>query len=423
MMGNRTAGIKRIAVYTVAGTVLAALCFVHAFPVRADASASPTPVSLIHGPEPTPARTAEAPVVPVIETPTPVPTAAPTATPTPEPTPEPTPTAVPTPTPVPFRPGFAPGVVVTYVKLPVSADSLRGRIEYEGELTLSYLKEPDWERCGYQGAALLICSETGQRFVQPFTVNIVQDKQPPVLRGVKKINAYMDEGVVYMDGVWAEDNADSAPVITVDTSKVNYRAPGTYPVTYVATDYSGNKTKVRTDVTLMEPQYTADQVHALAQAVLEKITTPDMTVTEKLRAIFLWGRSSIKYGYGVGHTDWRRAAVMGFEKGIGDCFGFYACTRALLDEIGVDYISIERLGSRSHHYWVLVNVGTGWYHFDTTVANHHKHKCFMWTNEQCQVKPYFWRYNHDLYPEVATEPFDYDAQVAKEKAERAAGNG
>ena len=319
-----------------------------------------------------------------------------------------------------FMPGFTASVVEGYIGLQIVPESLREYIAYDGALTLSYAVKPDWSKRGYQAAALLIRDGAGHSFVQPFTVLLKPDTVKPVLYGVHKIYAYLDETIVYMDGIRAEDNADPAPVITVDTSKVNIHMAGNYKIVYTATDFSGNSRSEEAVVTLMTPKYSAEKVHTLAVAVLDKITTPDMTVTEKLRAIFDWGRSHIKYGLGCGHADRRRAAVMGFEQGKGDCFSFYACTCALLDEIGVDYVSVERLGGKSRHYWVLVNVGTGWYHFDTTVSNNHKHKCFMWTDEQCQVKAYFWRYDHSRYPvTVATEPFDYEAQVAREKAAQA----
>lgn len=397
-----------------------------AAPTQAAGSAAPTPIPLIlfsdpegdREPAPTapqPSATATAPqpsARPAVKE-TPVPTAVlmtsvPLVT-TPEPTAEPEP----------FLPVCSLRTLESYQGMPVAAESFREYVECEEPFTLRYLKEPDWNRFGVQGTVLLITNGAGQSYAHPLVFILVRDEEPPKLYGVHKIKAYIDETVVYKDGVWAEDNADSAPVITVDTSRVNTHSAGTYRIVYTATDYSGNSTSVRSEIVLMEPKYTQEYVYELADALLEKITTPEMTKTEKLRAVFNWGRNNIKYGYGVGKKDWRRAAVLGFTKGTGDCFVFYACTRALLDRIGVEYISIERLGSRTHHYWVLVNMGTGWYHFDTTVANKHKHKCFMWTDEQCQVKPYFWRYDHSLYPEVATEPFDYDAQVAKERAEMA----
>lgn len=322
------------------------------------------------------------------------------------------------------RGGFAPvcrlHVPETLWGIPIPAETLRGYIEYEGALALCYLKEPDWEKNGYQAAALLLENEAGQRYVQPFAVLVRADTEPPVLYGVHKLYGYIDEPVPYLAGVWATDNADGAPVITVDDSAVHADRVGKYRIVYTAADQSGNRVTAATEVMLLSSRYTADYVHELADEVLGEITVPGMTRTEKLRAVYDWCKNTIHYGYGAGDRDWRKAAVQGFAKHAGDCFGYYSCARALLDEIGVEYISLYRLGGTTRHYWLLVNVGTGWYHFDATPAQH-KLDCFMWTDGQCRVKPRFWKYDHTLFPDTATEPFDYEAQVAQERAGTAAG--
>ena len=78
-------------------------------------------------------------------------------------------------------------------------------------------------------------------------------------------------------------------------------------------------------------------------------------------------------------------------------------------------MSLTRRGSSTRHYWVIVNIGTGWYHFDPLVTHIHRHRCFMWTNQQCKVKAYFWRFYEENYPPIATEPFGYDAVVQMER--------
>lgn len=318
----------------------------------------------------------------------------------------------------PFAPACSLHVLEGMQGMPVAAEELKAYFTCEEPFTVRWLEEPDWNRSGYQAAALLLENGAGRSFVQPVAVLLMPDQEPPVLFGVKKIYAYTDEPVPYLDGVWAVDNADGAPVITVDDSAVVPTAPGKYPVVYTAADRSGNSVSQKTEVMLLVPRYSLEYVYSLADGVLAEITVPEMTKTEMLRAVFDWCRGTIHYGYGAGTADWRRAAVQGFTKHAGDCFGYYACARAMLDRIGIDYISVYRLGGTTLHFWLLVDVGTGWYHFDPTPARH-KLDCFMWTDEQCLVKPRFWRYDHTLFPDTATEPFDYDAQVEKERAEAA----
>lgn len=48
----------------------------------------------------------------------------------------------------------------------------------------------------------------------------------------------------------------------------------------------------------------------------------------------------------------------------GDCYTYYAVANVLLQRAGAETMRVERqnAGDGSHHYWILCNVGTGWYH-------------------------------------------------------------
>ena len=48
----------------------------------------------------------------------------------------------------------------------------------------------------------------------------------------------------------------------------------------------------------------------------------------------------------------------------GDCYNYFACSKALLDRAGIPNVDLYRVGGGTDHYWQLVNVGGGWYHFD-----------------------------------------------------------
>ena len=198
-------------------------------------------------------------------------------------------------------------------------------------------------------------------------------------------------------------------------SQVILSRKGKYTVTYSATDQSGNTASKSCTYTLVEPAVTEEQVHEMAQAVLSQILTPDMVAAEKLKAVFEYVRARVHYTGTSNKTDWRREAIRGNQEGRGDCFTVYSLTRSLLDELQVPYMSVTRRGGATRHYWLIVNIGTGWYHFDPLISPIHKHKCFMWTNQQCKVKPYFWRFYEDNFPPIATELFDYDAVVQAER--------
>ena len=132
-----------------------------------------------------------------------------------------------------------------------------------------------------------------------------------------------------------------------------------------------------------------------------------MTVTEKIRAIYNYCRYKIRYTGDSDKSDWKGEAYRGLTEFKGDCFTYYSAAFLLLNKIdGVDLLSVERLGGRTHHYWCLVNIGTGWYHYDAC-PNHIYGTCFMRTNSQLHngEGKVYWNFDKSLLPEVATKSF------------------
>lgn len=299
-----------------------------------------------------------------------------------------------------------------FLKHPLPASALAAVTDVTGAEP-EYLDEPDWTQ-EIQEVTVAATDAAGNRSERTFTLTLLPDTEPPVIYGVVDRTAYVGEPIAYLAEVYAEDNADGRTEITVD-SAVDTQKPGVYEVTFTTEDEAGNRTSAACKYKLVAATVSEDEVRRLAQDVLGKITTDSMVTAEKLKAVFDYTREHVRYTGDSDKTDWRKEAVRGFKTGRGDCFTFYSVTRALLDELGVEYMSVTRLGGRTRHFWTIVNIGTGWYHFDTTVSSAHRAKCFMWTNEQCQVKPYFWRFEKSKYPEIAAEPFDYDAVVHMEK--------
>ncbi len=284
-------------------------------------------------------------------------------------------------------------------------------------VTMEWIEEPDWNAAGEQAVRIRAVDRFGNETTLADALTLEPDTEPPVLYGVVNRTAYVGEPIAYFAEVYAEDAVDGHTEVAVQSEVLPDRE-GSYKVVYTSEDRSGNRVSAECTYKLVNATVSEDEVRALAQEVLEKIITDDMVTAEKLKAVFDYVRKHVSYVGNSDKTDWRKEARRGFTTGKGDCFTFYAVTRALLDELGIDYMSVTRKGSSTRHYWVIVNIGTGWYHFDPILAPRHKHKCFMWTNRQCQVKPYFWRYEKANYPEIATDPFDYDAVVRAEREGR-----
>ena len=85
--------------------------------------------------------------------------------------------------------------------------------------------------------------------------------------------------------------------------------------------------------------------------------------------------------------------------------------RRLLDEAGIqnmDMVKLRKSKKESRHYWSLINVGTGWYHFDCTQYRYPKDNFYMVTDKELKKwdQTYYHnahRYSTEGMPTMATE--------------------
>ena len=251
------------------------------------------------------------------------------------------------------------------------------------------------------------------------------DTEGPVISGVQPLTAVAGGTISYRDGVTAVDDRDGPVPFQVDSSRVDLNVPGEYEVIYSAEDSSGNRTEVTTAVVVLEPEpdpeptatqkpktITLDDVNAQADKILAKITNDGMSQAQKARAIYDYVRTHIVY---VGYSDkssWIIGAYNGFKYGWGDCYNYFACSKALLTRAGIPNVDVKRMGGSTRHYWNLVDVGTGYYHFDATFhSNDYAITSFMLTDAETEEYT-LWRgnnyytYNHSsISVTVATTPF------------------
>lgn len=198
------------------------------------------------------------------------------------------------------------------------------------------------------------------------TLTVIADTEAPVISGAGDITVYLGQKISYKSGVTVSDNHDTNISFKVDNSKVNTQACGEYPILYYAKDSAGNQTTVEAVVKIIERVYTEEEAYQIASQVLAQITTPDMSQREILQAIYNWTRSSIAYTSTSDKTNWVKEAVIGLVDKKGDCFTNASVAKALLTSAGIENRDISRIPTSYKHYWNLVNIGEGWYHFDTT---------------------------------------------------------
>ncbi len=199
------------------------------------------------------------------------------------------------------------------------------------------------------------------------------DTTPPTIECEDSRLVYIGDAVSYKKDVVVTDDTDTAPALTVDSSKVNLRVEGSYTYTLIATDKAGNETTRTVTLTVKEKPkdyVTEEEMYAQADKVIAKIITDGMTAEQQVKAIYNWARGNIGYINHSDKTDWVQTAYKTFVNRQSDCFGYFAATKAMLNRLGIenkDVIKVKLKPTASNHYWSLVTLdGTNWYHLDTT---------------------------------------------------------
>ena len=229
------------------------------------------------------------------------------------------------------------------------------------------------------------------------------DLEPPVISGVTDKQVTVGDTISYRSGVTAWDEKDGQVQVTVDSSGVNLNAAGSYTVTYIAEDKAGNRATASATVEVTD--ITPEMVIQLADEVLAQITTPQMSNKEKCRAIYDWAPEAIKYVGTSDKSDIYHGAYEGFTKKRGDCYTYYAVATVLFNQLGIPNMKVERVGGTTSHYWSLVNIGEGWYHFDCgpKIIGHYVDTCLVPDSvlEKYSIEEVegYYNFDHSLYPE------------------------
>ncbi len=275
-------------------------------------------------------------------------------------------------------------------------------LEDVSDVTATYKEAPDFNKIGEQKLTLVLADSAGNVTELAATMTVQKDTQAPEFQGVADKTVFIGDSVSYKQGVSVTDNKDKELKFSVDNSKVNLKKEGTYPVTYTATDMAGNKASKKINVVVKKFVVTEDMVNELSDKILAKITKSSMSKREVAYAIYSWTKKNISYSGDSDKSDWLAEAYRGMTNKVGDCFTYFSVAQAMLTRVGIDNMEVNRVGGRTRHYWSLVNVGEGWYHFDSC-PNRDGKESFMLTDKE--VEEYtekrgnnYYIYDKTLYP-------------------------
>lgn len=270
-----------------------------------------------------------------------------------------------------------------------------------------YAVEPDWSVEGEQKVSITAVDASGNSITEEATLVIKKDTKAPVVT-VTDIDIKVGGTVSYKKAVSYYDDIDSKDEmkLSIERSGVNLKEVGTYEVTYTVTDCSGNSTSVVGKINVLNesPKWEdEDAIHEKAQGILDSILKDGMTDREKAKAIYKWIKNNIGY---ISHSEkgnYTRGAYEGLFKYQGDCFVYASTAKELLTLAGIQNIDIVKATTNPSHYWNLVYIEDGWYHFDSTPRKD-KSEFFLLTDAELEAYSSTHKNTHifdrSLYPKI-----------------------
>ncbi len=253
------------------------------------------------------------------------------------------------------------------------------------QVQVSFYGSPDFSSVGKKNIDIVAKDTSGNQTVESTTLYLVDeyDTTPPTIEGELDKTVYLGSSVSYKKDVVAVDDSDYEVELTVDSSQVDLNTVGDYTVTYTATDVFGNVATATGTVSVVKQEYTEEDVYALADEVLSEIITDDMSDYDKAHAIYVWVKGNIGYSESEDRGDWLKGAYDGLVNRHGDCYNYFAVSKALLTRAGIKNADIEIIPTATrHHFWNVIDCGEGWRHFDTTPRTDDSFKGFYLTDEE-----------------------------------------
>lgn len=284
--------------------------------------------------------------------------------------------------------------------------------------TVSFAEEFAPDRLGETEVALTIRKSNGKKLRETASFSLVRDTEPPVFVGLRDFGVTVGEGIAYRAGVSVRDNCDNPVTFTVDSSEVDLYTEGEYKVYYTAVDAAGNRTVEEVRVFVTRTRVTMETLNAAIDRVIARIIQPGMNTEEKVRAVYSYVYENISYLDTSDKSSWINAAYTSlFVEGSGDCFSYFAASKAFFERLGIENLDVRRTSGivDERHYWNMVNLSDDpnaprWYHFDACHLAGAQHSGCLLTDAQIDsynrqrfssdgtVNNYFYAYNRADYP-------------------------
>lgn len=253
-------------------------------------------------------------------------------------------------------------------------------------------KEYHFDSTGEYRLGLVLTDPRGKESFYEASFSLIIDSEPPSLVGAKDLSVYIGDGISYKNDIELFDNCDGALHLEIDSSAVDLDHEGIYPVSYIAKDAAGNQTTVSISVYVYRERVTQEDLFELIDPIIADRVPTASSLEQQVRSVYVYVYNHIDYDAYSDKSDWVRAAYDGMRTGKGDCFTYFALSKAFFTRLGIDTMDIQRKTGLvdERHYWNLVNIGTErsprWYHFDACRLSGVQHNGCLLTD--LQVKAY-----------------------------------
>lgn len=259
--------------------------------------------------------------------------------------------------------------------------------------------------------------EKGRKRKLETTLTLVDDRERPVIHGTKDLIAYVgDSAVAYYAGVSVSDNCDGKLTLRADYSLVDLSQEGVYPVSYYAYDHVGNFAMAEVNLHVYKEEITREKLYAQIDPIIVQKGWTGLSKIDQVREIFWYvhTEAGISYVDTSDKTDWIREAYFCLINRKGDCFSYFALSKAFFERLGIENLDVQRLPGFTDdtHYWSMVNIANAgeapiWYHYDATRIRNVSYSSALLTDAQINAfneqRPYFYYYDISKYPASATQ--------------------
>ena len=260
-------------------------------------------------------------------------------------------------------------------------------------------------------------------------MTLVVDTEAPVITGPVSITGYVGEGVAYQKDIEVTDNCFGEIDVAVDSSAVDTSKAGSYKVKYTATDKAGNTSTLELTVNIFAEKVTRDMLMSKIEALSATLgITKSMSKEAQIKKIYAYVNSPTLSASqanivftdesNTDRSDWMREAYLALQNGSGDCYSYFAVSKAFFEYFGIENLDIERskgvTTQSGTHFWSMVNIGTEkapqWYYYDATrlAKPHRTGSGCLFTEEQLNdyntnVNKGFLTFDHTGYPETSAK--------------------